>query len=303
MDPKPCLTVQSFEVAPVRRGPDRPFWDATWIAPQLHELLFAPKAGPQDGPPSRTYLIVDATLRTRATGLFDLDVLPLPVRCLFQGEAQQNFAASAPYLVDLTLPETGPTSFHKRFFAEDWEKGTGIVLRSTAPMDAIWSHFRKFTLIEGAAGRSMFFRFWETNTLYDYFSAVAMLPERARDLFCLRSGELVDLILGHSDMMSRNYLVRPDPEALSGIEPSRGRLRLHPDEERALYRGVLRGHAKQIERRLPAHHADLGPAEREALVFDCVCRMRDRGILQLDQIETQVEWELRTAKGGPRATT
>ena len=88
MDPKPCLTVQSFEVAPVRRGPDRPFWDATWIAPQLHELLFAPKAGPQDGSPSRTYLIVDATLRTRATGLFDLDVLPLPVRCLFQGEAQ-----------------------------------------------------------------------------------------------------------------------------------------------------------------------------------------------------------------------
>lgn len=103
------------------------------------------RPGHQDGSPSRTYLIVDATLRTRATGLFDLDVLPLPVRCLFQGEAQQNFAASAPYLVDLTLPGTGPTSFHKRFFAEDWEKGTGIVLCSTAPMDAIWSAFRKFT--------------------------------------------------------------------------------------------------------------------------------------------------------------
>lgn len=292
MHQKPVLTVQTLEAAPIRRGPERPFWDTAWIAPQIHEVLFAPR-GAQ---PSRTYLIVDATLRTRATGLFDLDVLPVPSRCLFQGAAQQDFAASAPYLVDLTLPETGPTSFHKHFFAEHWEQGTGIVLRSAAPMDAIWSHFRKFTLVEGTAGRSMFFRFWETNTLFDYFSAVALLPERAKDLFCLRSGEVVELVLGHSDMMSRNYLIRPDFQALETVNHSPGRLRLHPEEEQALYRGVLRGHAKQIERRLPDTHRDLSPPEREALVFDCVCRMRDRGILQLDQVERQVEWELSAAR-------
>lgn len=295
MNPQPaCLRVETVDITPPPpRRAGVPFWDAPWIAPQLHQLLFEPMG---DGVPN-TYLILDATLRTNVTGLFDLDSLPVPVRCLFQGEAERDFAQTAPYLIDLTLPQTGPTSFHRSLFLDHWDKGMGIFLRSAAPMDAIWSHFRKFTLIRGATGRSMFFRFWETNALFDYFSAVAALPQRAKDLFCLKSGAAVDLIVGHADAVSRDYAIWPDLQALSQAEYSRGTPRLLAAEEQALYRGLLRRYAKQIERRLPDRENDMAPAQREAMVFDCVCRMQARGIRKLDQITAQVEWELRAWQG------
>ena len=285
-DPRPCLTVEAASFASPEHQPGIPFWDQPWIAPDLYNLLF----GGQEL--SHTYLIVDATRRAEVTGIFDLDQLPVPVSCLFQGAAERDFGASAPYLIDLTLPSTGPTPFHRSFFLKHWDRGTGILLRSKAPMSAIRAHFRKFTLVRNSQGEMMFFRFWEPSTLYDYFSLVASYPARAKDLFCLQSGDMVDLIVGHAEVLGRSHIIRPDEQALALAEHMRGLLQLHPAEEQALYRGVLRQYAKRIERRFALESNLSDAAQREALVFDCVCRMRDRGILDLAEIERQLRWEL-----------
>lgn len=286
------LSVEEKVFAPVTPRPSVPFWDAPWIDPDLYDLLFTTSGAER----LNTYLIVDATRRMSVTGIFDLDVAPVPVKCLFKGDAEESMATCAPYLVDLNLAETGPTSFHRSFFTDHWEHGTGILLRSAASMTEVWSHFRKFTRVKSVSGKSVFFRFWETNMMRDYFEAVAWLPERAKDLFCFKSGERIELIVGHSDRMGRACVVRPDHNALDGVAFSREVGQLYPQEEDALYRGVMRFHAKMLERQLPQKLVEDNPVKSEILVFNLVCRMREYGILRLDYLSALAEWDLRAGR-------
>ncbi len=169
--PQPAyLEITEHVIPPLPDQSDQPRWAQDWIVPELKDLLFGqsdPKA------PLRTYLIVDATLRTRISGIFDLDLQDVPVRCLVRPQRAEDLREVAPYLVDMTLPEGAwddrrqVPNFHIDFFAHHWQQGTGILVRTTADMDAVWAHFHPFVRVQVEHTQEwLFFRFWDPETFY-----------------------------------------------------------------------------------------------------------------------------------------
>ncbi|WP_298260259.1 DUF4123 domain-containing protein [uncultured Litoreibacter sp.] len=197
-----CLQIDMLEVSkpPAQKGVA--FWDRQWIDPELFQLLFG-------GSAEHTYLVVDAHLRQSITKVFDLDTLNLPTRCLFKGDAEEQFAQSAPFLIELTLPADRVSPFHRSFFTDHWDAGTGILLRSDAPMDVIWTHLRKFIRSTSEHSPDRFFRFWETNATRDYFEAIALVPSRCKDLFELKSGHWVSMIISHANITGDTVKIAP----------------------------------------------------------------------------------------------
>lgn len=298
--PEPgCLIIDEHRIAPLPDQAEIPFWDRDWIAPELRALLFGQ---PDSGDRLRTYLIVDASLRKKITGLFDLDSLDVPVRCLFKGDAAEDLKEVAPYLIDMTLP--GGTSddaggvpvFVRNFFAKHWDKGTGIIVRSSADMEEIWRHFRKFTRYTGPDRKTYFFRFWETNSSYDYFTTVSGNPARARELFLTRQGSWITAIVSYAEKTDRLYAIHPVPALLAAARPSGKPFSVSPDEERALMRSILRFHAKAIQDRIMARHADrlggMDPKFMEDTVFHAVVRMHSYGIYKIAYLEELAEAEI-----------
>ena len=174
------LHIEEIEIA---NSPDQnhlPFWEQDWITPDLEELLFGKNQKDENNRPLRTYFIVDATLRKNITSVFDLDTLDVPVRCLFKGGAAETMKEAAPYLLDVTMPRNGKISaFHQDFFANHWGQNTGIFIRTTASMDEIWAHFRRFTKVqvEGVDGWH-FFRFWDPRIAGVYFAGIGNWYDR-----------------------------------------------------------------------------------------------------------------------------
>lgn len=198
------LTITEHEFEPLPDQSGIPFWDQDWIAPELKDLLFGQSDG---GLPLRTYFIVDATLRKNITGIFDLDAVDVPVECLFKGEAAEELREVAPYLINMTLPEGAwgdkdkVPAFHQDFFKKHWEQNTGVFIRSTASMDKVWGHFRKFTRVSDKNNKIVYFRFWVPSTLYP-----------------------MGRYLRHSDQYAHVFL----PEHVDSL------LFKHPDKERVL---------------------------------------------------------------------
>lgn len=156
-----------------------------WISPELKQILSAE---------TRTYLLVDATQRKKITQIFDLDDLELECRCLFKGEAAENWKASAPYLIDMTLPADAwedaskVSHFHRSFIVEHWGQDTGIIVQTTASMDAVWRHFRRFTRVQVDGQESwLLFRFWDPRVARGYFSGIRSWEERVRQFFLIQS--------------------------------------------------------------------------------------------------------------------
>lgn len=192
------LAITDHDIPPLPVHDGLAFWDKTWIDPKLKDLVFGQ---PNEGPALHTYLIVDATLRKTVTGVFDLDAIDAPMRCLFKGDAADDLKQAAPYLVDMTLPDaareddTAVPAFHKDFFANHWGANTGIIVRTTTPMDEVWGHFRKFTLVarEGHAGR-VFVPFWSEQYVRLYFPHISSNPDRVAQWFLRDSLEIQSLI-------------------------------------------------------------------------------------------------------------
>ena len=178
------LDIEEHSITSLPDQSDLPFWEQDWIAPDLKELLFGQTDDSKE--PLRTYFIVDATLRKNITGVFDLDMLDVPVRCLFKGDAAETMKEAAPYLIDMTLPDGGwedndrVPAFHQDFFAKHWGKNTGIFIRTMASMDEIWAHFRKFTKVQVEDVNGwQFFRFWDPRVAGKYFAGVKGWYDRA----------------------------------------------------------------------------------------------------------------------------
>lgn len=281
---QPCLDITEFHPKPLPAQDDLPDWERAWVAPDLFDLLFGPTE-----PEQNTYFVVDPTQRSKITGFFDLETIDVPSKCLFQGKAEQTMAEVAPWLIDLSLPDKAnaierASNFHSTFFANHWQAGTGIFIRSAAPFKDIWSHLRKFIQYRDAQDRAYYFRFWEPSTAFDYFSHVATQPERARDLFQLKSGDWIDLIVSHSEPLARSHAIRPIRAPISAASYSVDGFQITPPEQEALMHGVLRGYAKALEADLETARFAGKPRDLEALVFACVLRMHGRGIYQIDHL-------------------
>ncbi|WP_417262041.1 DUF4123 domain-containing protein [Celeribacter sp.] len=147
-----------------------------WPLKTVPDLLFDHMFGQPDSSDSstislKTYAVLDAA---KVFGLREiLEASDLNFRCLFKGEAEENYEDAAPYLVELKdqnaftrtlfthLPEQ-PENLTSRHM---WHKAPGLYLRSRSSFDDVWTHFRKFTRVQDQSGKWYYFRFWEGNML------------------------------------------------------------------------------------------------------------------------------------------
>lgn len=176
------LSISEHDIPPLPEQPNLAFWKKEWIVPELKALLFdqaedglekntAKESQTQKDAPLNTFLVVDAVLRRGITKFFDLSHQDLPTQCLFTGKAAKDLEESAPYLIDMSLSDEVLNNndkipaFHRDFFEHHWEQGTGIIIRTTASMDELHHHLRKFTKIQDSQGKWVFFRFWDPRTL------------------------------------------------------------------------------------------------------------------------------------------
>ena len=204
------LDVVDYDMSGSTEHPDS---GECWITPKLKDVLFGQ---PEAGPPVRTYLLVDATLRKAVSKVFDLDMLDVETRCLFKDDAAEEWKETAPYLIDLTLPSTAwedPSqvpAFHRSFVADHWGRATGIVVRSTADMDAIWRHFRRFTRVQVEEDmRWSLFRFWDPRVAFPYFKGIRCWEERAHRFFALPSASATLTMIIEGDGGSRCTQISP----------------------------------------------------------------------------------------------
>lgn len=129
-----------------------------------------------------TYAVLDGALimglpeRLAASGL--------PFACLYDGDAAEEFADTAPYIVQLA-PDAPLTRSLLSKFAKDgiqlglWADEVGIIVQSPASLRALRNHFRRFTYLEGEGGKRVFFRFYAPVTLRTLIANMA--PEDLGD--------------------------------------------------------------------------------------------------------------------------
>ncbi|MEP3347738.1 MAG: DUF4123 domain-containing protein [Litoreibacter sp.] len=146
-------------------------------------------------PPMHTYAILDAA---KVGGLPELLAASgLEHSCLFKGEAFEELAEVAPWIVQL---EDG-NSFTRNLFTRSdapWhlcDKEPGIYLRSRGTLDETWRHFRKFTKVKSSDETRAIFRFWDAVTARVYFSGIRANQARIEQFFRLPSGTSIELIV------------------------------------------------------------------------------------------------------------
>lgn len=151
------------------------------------------------GAQRHAYFLVDATLRTEVSGLFDLETAPVPTACLFEGETVETMGDVAPWLVDLTLADpSDPVAvrFRRDFFRRHWPAGHSILISTDADLGALRGHLRRFTrlpLSEDGSVKS--FRFWDPRVLIPFLAMLANDPLRARRLTMTDQGVPIRYIL------------------------------------------------------------------------------------------------------------
>lgn len=148
--------------------------DETAAPTPLHPLLFTPQ--------DRTYAVIDAN---RFFGLPErLEGSGLRHCCLFRGKAERDYAAYAPFLVEL-LPRH---AFTRLLFtqstrpggANHWADQAAIFVTSPLGLDALSAHFRLFTMIiDKQANMRMYFRFYAPEVMRTVIAT--MQPAQLQD--------------------------------------------------------------------------------------------------------------------------
>ncbi len=122
---------------------------------RLHEKLFRrPKTGE---PQVRTsvFAILDGARDRRISRALSDTVLPF--RCLFTGKLDPALAAVAPHLVEFK----GGFDLHQLLLDKGWGNAWGIFAVSSAPLEELRRHFRRFLRVEDERGKRLFFRFYD----------------------------------------------------------------------------------------------------------------------------------------------
>ncbi len=210
-----------------------PFWEREWINPALKETLFIAHKTSDSSSPVRTYLIVDATLYIEHRGVFDIDLIDdCPVLCMFTGEAAETLKMAAPYLIDITLSEEAYNDdskvsyFHKRFFETMWGNNVGIFIQSTAPMEAIHQHYRKFLKFNLECANNRFFRYWDPRVLKVHLPTLATYTKTSHKFFSVPSASYNEpfpavtfIYEDHSDLIIDEPNVLKAEEAIPEFQP------------------------------------------------------------------------------------
>ncbi|WP_208354184.1 DUF4123 domain-containing protein [Pseudaestuariivita rosea] len=164
-----------FGIDPKKTVPDA-LYDVLFGQPDPTATEIEAAGGdPKAAPPLHTYAILDAAKVLNLPEL--LASSNLEHRCLFKGQAEDDLRDVAPWIVKL---EEG-NSFTRNLFTQDtknpapwylWDKNPGIYIRSTASLNDLWKHFRKFTKVQDETGKWYYFRFWEPAVLLAYLQDI-----------------------------------------------------------------------------------------------------------------------------------
>jgi hypothetical protein len=104
------------------------------------------------------YAVLDACDEPRVPALVR-DLGPELAVSLYRGPAEEDLAAIAPYLVQVT-----PALL--RWLGETlWTDPWGIFAVSESPIDELRTHFRKFLLVDAPDGDQWYFRFYDPRVL------------------------------------------------------------------------------------------------------------------------------------------
>src|SRR5215475_10878968 len=83
---------------------------------------------------------------------------------LYRGEPEEKLASVSPYLVKIdTKPQTTEWILN-----EGWGNSWGILFLSSAGLDDLRRHFRRFLLVENPNGKELYFRFYDPRVLRVY---------------------------------------------------------------------------------------------------------------------------------------
>jgi len=184
--------------------------------------------------------------------------------------------------------------FHKDFFEHHWHQGTGIIINTTANRQTLHQHLKKFLRYENAQGKGFFFRFWETNSSYDYFSQVSTMPTRAKQLFNIDSEHWIDCITSYSERMDDCYTIEPNRQALEKINAPRQAFTLSPPEQQALAKAVVRPYAKLIQGNMLAQYPDYFAQQQpsQETIIAILQHMQSYGFKHFTYLQVLVETSL-----------
>lgn len=127
-----------------------------------------------------------------------LELAEAEAHSLLRGDSLEDFAEAGPWLARLSpddklcqmLFTASPAPHHL------WGKLRFILLRSAAQPEELVGHFRRYIRLRRSDGSMPLFRFWDGQTLSDYFEGCAPHPRRAARLFgCDGSEPLVSTFL------------------------------------------------------------------------------------------------------------
>jgi len=146
-------------------------------------------------PPMRTYAILDAAKAVNLPEM--LEDSDLEHLCLFKGKAYDDLKNVAPWIVQL---EDGNTFTRNLFTRSDacwhlWDNEPGIYVRSRAPLDEMWRHFRTFTRVQDESGRWNYLRFWEPSHMDAYLEAIYHDRARVGRWLCTRTGNAISFVI------------------------------------------------------------------------------------------------------------
>lgn len=129
---------------------------------KLSAWLFRQPRRTEPKGPSTVYMLLDAARDRRIYRALQETVLEH--RCLFTGKLHPALQAASPYLVELH-PEA--TLF--RFVLEKgWGNAWGTFVISSAGMEELRRHFRRFLRVVDENGKKLFFRFYDPRVLRLY---------------------------------------------------------------------------------------------------------------------------------------
>lgn len=136
----------------------------------VHPTLFVPAALRDEvfdpTGEAETFALLDGAKVRHIEQVLDDDLLTKT--CLFQGNALEDMGDVAPWLVK--LPDNAMLTRRLFTHSDDgsdlWAARPGVLLQSSASLDELRGHFRRYVKLRNPADKWFYFRFWEPYVMY-----------------------------------------------------------------------------------------------------------------------------------------
>lgn len=263
----------------------------------LQDLIFPP-----DETDTVLYAILDAGKIENLQIILEDAVIPH--RCLFKGDAEEEYGDVAPWLVVLSEVDTLTRLLFTHLDGEDtpWNIARfepGILFRASPDFDAVWRHWRRFYRMKYETGKTYYFRFWEPAPMAAYLGHIKEDAERVAHWFC-REGARINrmYLLENRPTKWRLTEIEAKPENYTRPRGKDGKpFMLTSGEVGAIARARLERDMEEVARRIEKTFGKHLDEDRpDDLVYRRVRGLFDRmmpaGIKQLDHLYLLACWEV-----------